>query len=183
MNAEPAVTTAPTPLWPRYAPATGAVALCVAGAVVARLGFSAWDLVAAATAALLVWLAAIDLQSRLIPNRLVLPAAAALIAIAAALDPLRGVEHTLAAVAAGGFLLLAAAVRPAALGMGDVKLALLLGALLGFAVLEALIVCFGLVALTGLALVVRGGRSALKQQLPLAPFLAAGAVAALLLPG
>jgi leader peptidase (prepilin peptidase)/N-methyltransferase len=76
---------------------------------------------------------------------------------------------------------MAAAVRPGALGMGDVKLALLLGALLGADVLTALCIGFSLVAATALVLVARRGRSALKHQLPLAPFLAAGAIATLLL--
>ncbi len=171
----------PAPLRPRHVAAASALALAVALGVLGRLGFSAWDLVAAGAAVLLVWLAVIDLESRLIPNRLVLPAAATLVVVATALDPARGAEHAAAALAAGGFLLLAAAARPGALGMGDVKLGLLLGALLGAAVLDALVIGFCLVAVAGLVLVARRGRAALKEQLPLAPFLAAGAIAALLL--
>jgi leader peptidase (prepilin peptidase)/N-methyltransferase len=181
MHAELAVAQRPAPLRPRRIAPVGAVASCLAVGLVAHLGFSAWSVVAAAAGALLVWLAAIDLESRLIPNRIVLPAAAVVLGVAFVLDPALGVEHLVAAVAASAFLLVAAAVRPGALGMGDVKLALLLGALLGAAVLTALCIGFLLVAATGLVQVARHGRSALKQQLPLAPFLAAGAIATLLL--
>src|SRR5262245_6248711 len=154
-----------------------------AAAVLARNGTSAWSLVEAATAAVLVWLAAIDLETRLLPNRIVLPAALVVTAASALLGPRAFVEHLLCAIAAGVFLGAAAAIRPGDLGMGDAKLALLLGALLGTAVLTALAIGFCLVAAVGLALVARDGRPALKRTLPLGPFLAVGALATLLLAG
>ena len=91
--------------------------------------------------------------------------------------------HALCALVAGGLLFAAAALRPSDLGMGDAKLALLLGALLGTAVLQALLIGFCLVAATGIVLLVVEGRPALRRHLPLGPFLTAGALAALLLGG
>ncbi len=67
--------------------------------------------------------------------------------------------------------------------MGDAKLALLLGALLGVDVLTALVVGFALVGLVGLPLVARRGRAALKLQLPLGPVLAGAAILVLFLHG
>jgi leader peptidase (prepilin peptidase)/N-methyltransferase len=168
------------PLRPAAMPAAATLAAGAAAAVLSRSEVSAWGAVAAATAGLLVWLAAIDLECRLIPNRIVVPAAAAVLAVAFTLDASRGVEHAVAAAGVGGSLLLAALLRPGALGMGDVKLGLLLGALLGADVLGALTIGFVLVAAVGLLVVAREGRTALKRQLPLAPFLAVGAIATLL---
>ena len=148
-----------------------------------RTGPSGWSVVAAATVALVVWVAAIDLETRLLPNRLILPATALVLAASAVLAPNGFGEHAVAALAAGGFLFGAAVLRPGDLGMGDAKLALLLGALLGRTVLQALVLGFCLVAIAGLVLLARYGKPALKRHLPLGPFLAAGAIGALLLGG
>jgi leader peptidase (prepilin peptidase) / N-methyltransferase len=168
------------PLRPASASAAGTIAAVVGVLVLGRSDLGAWGVVVAVTAAVLVWLAAIDLESRLIPNRIVVPTAAAVLVVAFSLDASRGLEHSAAALGAGGFLLLAASLRPGALGMGDVKLVVLLGALLGAAVLDALMIGFVLVAGVGLVLVARHGRAALTRHLPLAPFLAAGAIVTLL---
>ena len=173
----------PAPLRPTRAGATSLLAVCAAAAVLARSGVSGWSVVAAAAAAAVVWVAAIDLETRLLPNRIVLPATLVVLCGAAPLGLERFAEHALAAVLAGGFLFAAAALRPGDLGMGDAKLALLLGAMLGSAVLEALLIGFGLVAGAGLVLLALEGRPALKRHLPLGPFLAAGALATLLLGG
>ena len=173
----------PTPLRPARTAATSVVAALVGMAVLGRHGLSGWSLVEAGTAGVLVWVAAIDLETRLLPNRIVLPAALVVTAASAQLGPGAFAEHALCALAAGGFLAVAATIRPGDLGMGDAKLALLLGALLVTHVLTALLIGFGLVALVGLALLVRDGRPALKRTLPLGPFLAAGALATLLLAG
>jgi prepilin signal peptidase PulO-like enzyme (type II secretory pathway) len=159
----------------------GLVAATAAAAILWRTGPSGWSVVAAATAALLVWVAAIDLETRLLPNRLILPATAVVLAASLLRGPNGFAVHMLAALVAGGLLFVAAAVRPRDLGMGDAKLALLLGAVLGPAVLEGLAIGFCLVGAAGLLLLARDGRPALKRQLPLGPFLAAGALAALLL--
>ena len=88
--------------------------------------------------------------------------------------------HALAAVGTAGLLLVAAG-PPGDLGMGDVKLGLLLGATLGASVLTALTVGLAFAALVGVRLVARYGRSALRRQLPLGPYLALGALVELLL--
>lgn len=176
-------TAAAAPLVPVHAAAACLAAAAAAGGVLWRTGPSGWSVVAAASAALLVWVAAIDLETRLLPNRIVLPGTALVLAASSALGWNAFAEHALAALTAGGFLFVAAAVRPGDLGMGDAKLALLLGALLGRTVLQALLIGFCLVAAAGLVLLARHGRPALRRQLPLGPFLAAGALAALLFGG
>jgi leader peptidase (prepilin peptidase) / N-methyltransferase len=116
-----------------------------------------------------------DLTQRRIPNRIVLPAAAA----CAVLTLAAGAPLSLIAGLATVLLLLAVGLRwPAALGMGDVKLALLLVLGLDGSALRALALGLALAALAGCALVARHGRTALKASLPLAPFIAAGALVA-----
>jgi leader peptidase (prepilin peptidase)/N-methyltransferase len=169
-----------TPLRPTHSAATALAASATGAGFLAVSAPSALGLVEALFAGLLVWLAALDLEYRLLPNRIVLPATAAVLAAVAVLEPSQLPEHALAAVGAGGFLLVAASLRAGALGMGDVKLALLVGATLGGSVMTALMLGFGLVGLVGLGLVARDGRAALKRELPLGPFLAFGAIVALL---
>jgi leader peptidase (prepilin peptidase) / N-methyltransferase len=116
-----------------------------------------------------------DLAQRRIPNRLVLPAAGA----CAALTLVAGAPLSLLAGLATVLLLVVVSLRwPAALGMGDVKLALLLVVGLDGSALRALALGLALAALAGCALVARHGRTALRASLPLAPFIAAGALVA-----
>jgi leader peptidase (prepilin peptidase)/N-methyltransferase len=119
-----------------------------------------------------------DLGERRIPNRIVVPAAVACAAAWAA----SGIA--LFALVEGfvlvGALLALSLVRPEALGMGDVKLALLLVLGLDGRGLVALLVAFALAAGFGLLLLVRFGRAAASRKLPLAPFFAAGALIALI---
>jgi leader peptidase (prepilin peptidase) / N-methyltransferase len=171
----------PAPLKPTRAHAVALVALVAAGGCLARLEPSALTVLQAAVAGLLVWLAALDLEFRLLPDRLMLPATAAVLAVLAIVDQQLAVVHALAAVGAAVLLLVAALARPGGLGMGDVKLGLLLGATLGASVLTALTIGLGLAALAGVGLVARHGRSALRRQLPLGPYLALGALLDLLL--
>ena len=116
-----------------------------------------------------------DLMQRRIPNRIVLPAAAA----CAALTLAAGAPLSLLAGLATVLLLLVVSLRwPTALGMGDVKLALLLVLGLDGSAVRALALGLALAALAGSALVARRGRTALRFSLPLAPFIAAGALVA-----
>jgi leader peptidase (prepilin peptidase)/N-methyltransferase len=118
-----------------------------------------------------------DLTQRRIPNRIVLPAAAA----CGALTLAAGTPLSLLAGLATVLLLLVVSLRwPAALGMGDVKLALLLVLGLDGSALRALALGLALAAFTGVALVVRQGRAAWSASLPLAPFIAAGALVAVI---
>ena len=122
-------------------------------------------------------IAVIDLSEHCIPNRIVLPATA----ICAALAGPATLRHSLPALALVTLLLVLAFAQPAALGMGDVKQALLIALALGAAATSALLLGFALAAFVGIGLTIRRGRSALATALPLAPFLAAGATIALAL--
>lgn len=121
----------------------------------------------------------IDLREHRIPNAIVLPTAAACAALLvlerAAISPL---VPGLVLVAVLAAIALAA---PAALGMGDVKLALLLALGIGDAAVTALSAGFVLAAVYAAALLARHGRSAARTALPLAPFLATGALGALVI--
>lgn len=118
-----------------------------------------------------------DLAQRRIPNRIVLPAAA----ICAVLTLAAGAPLSLLAGLATILALLIVSLRwPAALGMGDVKLALLLVLGLDGDALHALALGLILAALASLALLIRQGRTAWRTSLPLAPFLAAGALLAVI---
>jgi len=140
----------------------------------------AQSVVLAFFAAVLVVLAVIDLRTRRLPNRIVLPAAALVLVAQIAIAPDRAVEWTLASAGAFAFLLVAALINPAGMGMGDVKLALLLGAALGWAVAPALFIGLSAAALAGVVLIARGGLTAArKTAIPLGPFLAFGGIAAL----
>ena len=95
-------------------------------------------------------------------------------------DPSRLPENLIAGAAAGGFLLIAAIAYPAGMGMGDVKLAAVMGLFLGRSVGPALFIGFAAGALVGIALVAARGPAARKQGVPFAPFLALGGMLALL---
>jgi len=124
------------------------------------------SLTSAALVAVLVPAAAIDLRRRIIPNRLLSAGTAAGLALLALADPGALPAHLAAALGAGGFFLAAALLRPGGLGMGDVKLAAVLGLYLGGAVVVALLVALVAATVVGLA-----GR---RSTLPLGPFLALG---------
>lgn len=152
-------------------------ALLVAGSVL-RFGLSVDAFVASSFCVVLVAIAAIDIEHRIIPNRIVVPAAAIVLAAQTALHP--SPEWALSALAAAGFLLAAALAYPRGMGMGDVKLALLLGAMLGRSVAVGLMVGFFAALVPAAALALRhGGSKARKMAIPFAPFLAFGAVVAL----
>ncbi|MFI5053963.1 MAG: prepilin peptidase, partial [Acidimicrobiia bacterium] len=151
-------------------------ALLVAGSVL-KFGLTGEAAVAAFFCAALVAVSATDFEHRIIPNRIVLPAAAVVLAANTALQP--SPEWAIAAVGASGFLLAAALAYPQGMGMGDVKLALLMGAALGRTVPVALM--FGMVAalVPGIYLLARHGSAARKMGIPFGPFLALGSVVAL----
>jgi leader peptidase (prepilin peptidase)/N-methyltransferase len=145
-----------------------------------RYGMHPETLVVIFVVATLVVISKHDLERHIIPNRIVLPAWIAVLLAHLALHPHHWVEWLVASFGAGAFFLIVQLAYPAGLGMGDVKLALLLGAALGWAVIAALF--FGTVAagLVSAALLFRHGAAARKRAIPLGPFLAAGAVLVLL---
>jgi leader peptidase (prepilin peptidase)/N-methyltransferase len=146
----------------------------------ARAGLNGDGLIAGFVGFVLVWLAAIDLRERILPNRIVLPATVAVLAAHALLTPHDVLQYVVAAFAAAALFFLPAAIRPGALGMGDVKLAMLLGAALGSAVTGALMLGLFATGVFALGLVFVRGRAALKTQIALGPFLAFGGLAVLL---
>lgn len=162
-----------------WAAAAAAGAVALAALSFADLGLSGRGLVGALFLAALAVLCAFDLEHRLLPNRIVLPATAVVYVANVAVDPGRSLEWTLAALGAAAFLLVPQLVYPVGLGMGDVKLGLLLGAALGRYVVTALVLGFLLGALWGIALILRHGLAARKRAFAFGPFLALGGAVAL----
>lgn len=128
----------------------------------------------------LVVISRVDLERRIIPNRIVLPAWIAVLLAHLAIHPAHWLEWLVASFGAGLFFLVIALAYPAGLGMGDVKLALLIGAALGWAVVAALLLGTLAAGVLGAILLFKQGSSARKRAIPLGPFLAAGAIVVLL---
>lgn len=129
----------------------------------------------------LVPCAVIDIDRRIIPNRITGPAAVLAILLGLTLDPGGEPARLLWAALCGGFLLLAALAYPAGMGMGDVKLVVVTGLFLGAPVFIALLLALLANSVGGIVLAVRLGiRRARKATLPFGPFLAAGAIVAAL---
>ena len=128
---------------------------------------------------MLVVLSAIDIERRILPDLITLPAFAIVLAAQIALDPSRTIEWVGAALGASGFLFLALLAYPKGMGMGDVKLALLLGAMLGTSVAVGLMLGMLSALAVGVVLIARHGSSARKMAIPFGPFLAFGSIVAL----
>jgi leader peptidase (prepilin peptidase)/N-methyltransferase len=123
--------------------------------------------------------ALIDLEHRIIPNSLTALGAVVALALGLALDPGGEPQRLIAAGAAGGFLLLAALAYPGGMGMGDVKLAAVMGLFLGRAVAPAIFIALLAGVLVGAVIVARKGtHEGRKTAVPFGPFLALGAVVA-----
>jgi leader peptidase (prepilin peptidase) / N-methyltransferase len=121
-----------------------------------------------------------DLRARVIPNKIVLPAWAVVLAAQLVLHPGHWDEWLIASAVAAGAFVVPALVYPKGLGMGDAKLVGLIGAALGYAVLNGLLVGTLLAGLFSAALLLRYGSRARGVTFPYGPFLVAGAVAILL---
>jgi leader peptidase (prepilin peptidase)/N-methyltransferase len=149
--------------------------LAAAAAAFAVLGIGARGIVAACFLGALGMLAVVDWRTHLLPNRIVLPAAAAVLILQVSLFPDDALEWVLASVGCFAILLALALVKPGGIGMGDAKLGLLLGAGLGLDVAMAMLI--GCLALWPVAayIVARDGLDARTRALPLGPALALGA--------
>jgi leader peptidase (prepilin peptidase) / N-methyltransferase len=162
----------------------GLVAVTAIGAGAAALikfDLSGRAFVAALYCALLVVLAAIDLERRIIPTRIVVPGGLVVLLGNIAAEPHRAKEWTIAASASMfGALLIFLATR-GGVGMGDVKLAFLLGAGLGWDILGGIVLAMATSFGFSLAILLRRGFEARKQTFPYGPFLALGAIVALFL--
>jgi leader peptidase (prepilin peptidase)/N-methyltransferase len=160
----------------RYPAVELVTALLLAGSVW-RFGLGGSAAVASFFCLALVAVSATDLEHRIIPNRIVVPAGVIVLAANTALHP--GPQWAIGAFGASGFLLVAALAYPGGMGMGDVKLAFLMGAALGKTVPVALFVGMLAAMIPGIVLLVRHGRAARKMGVPFGPFLALGSVVAL----
>jgi prepilin signal peptidase PulO-like enzyme (type II secretory pathway) len=145
---------------------------------VAVYGLTAEAALAAAFCSVLVVLSVIDANHRIVPNRIVLPAAAVTLVAHTLIEP--SPAWLAWGLIASGALFLIVLAYPKGLGMGDVKLALLLGAMLGASVTVALMIGLLAALVPAVVLVGRHGASARKMGVPLVPFLALGSVVALL---
>jgi prepilin signal peptidase PulO-like enzyme (type II secretory pathway) len=130
--------------------------------------------------AVLVGVTAVDLRYRIIPNRVVLPAAVVGYGVSVAFAPGRWLELIVAALVAGAIMLLASIVSRGGLGMGDVKLSLMLGAFLGRGVGVALIGGLLAACVPSIAIMFVHGKGGRRMTLALGPYLALGGVIALL---
>jgi leader peptidase (prepilin peptidase) / N-methyltransferase len=147
------------------------------GACVLAFGLTAYAAVAAFFSVTLVAISVTDLERRIIPNRIVLPATGVVLLAQTALSP--SPEWALGALGASLFLFLAALAYPAGMGMGDVKLALLLGAMLGRTVPAAMMIAMVAALVPAAVLLARHGSAARKMGIPFGPFLALGGVVTL----
>jgi leader peptidase (prepilin peptidase)/N-methyltransferase len=149
----------------------------LAAACVVEWGLSLRALAAAIFCAALVTVSATDLERRIVPNRIVLPASAIVLALQLAWHP--SVVWPAAGLGAALFLFLAALAYPRGMGMGDVKLALLLGIGVGRSVPIALFGGMLFALVPSIVLFARHGLAARKMAISFAPFLALGGVVAL----
>jgi leader peptidase (prepilin peptidase)/N-methyltransferase len=161
-------------------PAIEAATAVLAAGAIAHFGPTPAGAAAAVLGMVTVPVVAIDLEYRLIPDVIVLPAAAVGLVLAIVARPGHWWVPVAGALGAAGFLFLLWVVFPAGMGLGDVKFALLMGGVLGLSVIPALGVAFAAGAALGLLLIARHGASARKMAVPFGPFLAAGAVVGLL---
>jgi leader peptidase (prepilin peptidase) / N-methyltransferase len=129
---------------------------------------------------MLVAITLTDLDRRVIPNAVLLVAAVAGVAIVAVGDPSSLPERAIACAAAGGGLFLVVLAYPRGMGLGDVKLAAVMGLFLGRNVAPAILVALLAGSVVGLFLIARHGAAARKRAIPFGPFLALGGVVGLL---
>jgi leader peptidase (prepilin peptidase) / N-methyltransferase len=129
----------------------------------------------------LVAITATDIERRVIPNAVVIPAALFVLVLRMLDHP--SAEWPVAGLVAALFLFVAALIKPGGMGMGDVKLALLMGTMLGRTVPVALFVGMLAALAPSAILFARHGMKARKMTIPFGPFLALGSVVALFVGG
>jgi leader peptidase (prepilin peptidase) / N-methyltransferase len=167
------------PISPRY-PAVELLTALTFAAVVAVRGFDDGLLLELPFVACLIALAGIDLDHKLLPNKIVYPMAAYGLVATAIVETDDLVEHLIAG--AGGFLFLFIAVLayPRGMGMGDVKLAGAMGLYLGLSLIPAMLTAFLTGSLVGLGMMAREGVQARKKAVPFGVFLALGGIVGVL---
>jgi len=164
---------------PRYPLVELATAIAFA-AVVAVRGFDNDLVLELPFVAVLIALAAIDFDHKLLPNKIVYPMAAYGLVATLLVDQGDLVENLIAGAGAFVFLLVAVIAYPRGMGMGDVKLAGAMGLYLGLSVIPALLVAFLSGSLVGIVIIAREGAAGRKKAVPFGVFLALGGIAAVL---
>lgn len=168
------------PISPRYPLLELATALLWVAVVWAKWDDGAAIALGLVLVTLMVAVVPIDLEHRLILNKLTYPAAVLALLIGLTLDPSGVPEQLIAAAAAGGFFLLAALAYPKGMGLGDVKLAFVMGLFLGAAVAPAIFVALISGVAAGVVVIARvGAERGRTVKVPFGPFLALGSVLAL----
>ena len=169
------------PIGARYPIVEAITAVLFAAVVAVHLNDTTMLVMGLVLVAFLVPIAAIDLDTRKIPNALTLPAAGLALVLGTVLDPGGEPERLIAAVVAGGILALPSLLHPKGMGMGDAKLVAVLGLFLGRGVAPAFAVAFVVGTIVGIAIMIRKGMHAgRKTAVPFGPFLALGGVVGLL---
>jgi len=164
---------------PRY-PAVELLTAATWAGVVAVRGFDDGLWVELPFVTGLIALAGIDLDHQLLPNKIVYPMALYGLAAMALVDVGDVPEHLIAGAGAFTFLLIAVLAYPSGMGMGDVKLAGVMGLYLGVSVIPALLTAFLTGTVFGLAVIAREGTQARKKAVPFGIFLAIGGVVGVL---
>jgi leader peptidase (prepilin peptidase) / N-methyltransferase len=167
------------PISVRY-PAVELLTAASFAAVVAVRGFDDGLWLELPFVACLIALAGIDLDHKLLPNKIVYPMAAYGLVISLIVVTDDFPEHLIAGVGAFAFLMLAVLAYPSGMGMGDVKLAGAMGLYLGVSVVPALLAAFFTGTVFGLAVIAREGAQARKKAVPFGVFLAIGGLVGVL---
>lgn len=162
-----------------YAAAAAGVGTALGVAALVQFGLGARGLIGLLFVVGLTAIAAIDLEYRVIPNRILLPLGALILVLQCAFFSDRIPEWLAAGGGAALLLALPALLRPGSVGMGDVKLAALLGVGLGREVITALFLGSLAAVPVALWILIRRGAEGRKEKIPLGPFLAAGGILAL----
>jgi leader peptidase (prepilin peptidase) / N-methyltransferase len=167
------------PISPRY-PVVELLTALVFAAVVLVRGFDDDLILELPFVAALIALAGIDLDHKLLPNKIVYPLAAYGVIATLLVDRDDLVENLVSGAGAFAFLLAAVIAYPRGMGMGDVKLAGAMGLYLGAAVIPALLVAFLSGSVVGIAILAREGAAARKKAIPFGVFLALGGIVGVL---
>ena len=168
-----------TPISPRY-PLVELITALAFAAVVAVRGFDNDLVLELPFVAALIALAAIDFDHKILPNKIVYPLAAYGVIATLMVDQDDLVENLIAGVGAFAFLLIAVIAYPRGMGMGDVKLAGVMGLYLGLSVIPALLVAFLSGSVVGLLIIAREGAAGRKKAVPFGVFLALGGIVGVL---
>jgi leader peptidase (prepilin peptidase)/N-methyltransferase len=167
------------PISPRY-PVVELLTALVFAAVVLVRGFDDDLILELPFVAALIALAGIDLDHKLLPNKIVYPLAVYGVIATLLVDRDDLVENLVSGAGAFAFLLVAVIAYPRGMGMGDVKLAGVMGLYLGAAVIPALLVAFLSGSVVGIAILAREGAAARKKAIPFGVFLALGGIVGVL---